>query len=373
MFKLLKQSKKSQARLGKLTTVHGQVQTPFFMPIATRGAVKTLASEDVKKLQAEIILSNTYHLFQRPGSDMLKKYKGLHKLMDWSKAILTDSGGFQIFSLSKLRKITTEGVTFNSPYDGTKHFFTPEKVLEFQQIIGSDINMVLDVCSPADATKEQKLADMKITHHWAERSLQWREKHKIKNLIFCIVQGGTDYQLRQQSVEALVSLQTKKYAWDGFAIGGLAVGESEKEMLVTVKKTAPLLPANKPRYLMGVGYPEQIVTAVKAGVDMFDCVIPSREARHGKIYRFCKTGGKHLFANINYETININSAKWRGDTNSINKKHIFSEVKNLSLGYLHHLFKVKEPLAMRLATLQNIWFYLELMKLIRQEIKKDNF
>ena len=356
--------------MGQLTTPHGKVSTPVFMPIATRGAVKTLTAEDVKKLKAEIILSNTYHLFQRPGKEILKKYKGLHKLMDWDRAILTDSGGFQVFSLSKLRKITTEGVTFNSPYDGAKHMFTPENVLEFQQIIGSDINMVLDVCSPAKAPEEQIKADMKVTHHWAERALLWRQKHKIKNLVFCIVQGGISSELRKESAQKLISLQSKKASWDGFAIGGLAVGETVAEMLATVEATAPLLPEKKPRYLMGVGYPEQIVAAVKAGVDMFDCVIPSREARHGKIYRFCKTGGIKLFGNLRYEAINIVSAKWRGDKTVINKQHEFAEIKKLSLGYLHHLFRVQEPLAMRLATLQNIWFYLELMKLLREEIKK---
>lgn len=357
--------------MGELKTKHGKIQTPFFMPIATRGAVKTLSADDVRILKSPIVLSNTYHLFQRPGEKILKKFGGLHKLMNWKGLVLTDSGGFQVFSLSKLRKITSEGVTFSSPYDGAKHTFTPENVLAFQQVIDSDINMILDVCSPAKAAEEQIKADMKITHHWAERALRWREKHKIKNLIFCIVQGGISADLRKESATTLIDMQSKKAVWDGFAIGGLAVGESEAEMLQTVKATAPLLPENKPRYLMGVGYPHQIVAAVKAGVDMFDCVIPSREARHGRIYFFTKTGGIKLFGNLRYKTININSAIWKENKNVINKVHPFKELQTLSLGYLHHLFRVGEPLAMRLATLQNIWFYLELMNLLRQEIKKD--
>lgn len=373
MFKLIKTSKKSSARLAEIKTPHGKISTPFFMPVATRGAVKTLSADDIRDLKSAIVLSNTYHLFQRPGEKILKKFGGLHKLMNWKSLILTDSGGFQIFSLSKLRKITNDGVEFSSPYDGAKHMFTPESVLDFQQIIGSDINMILDVCSPAKAPEEQIIEDMKITHLWAERALKWREKNKIKNLVFCIVQGGINSMFRKESAERLIAMQTKKAKWDGFAIGGLAVGESEQEMLKTVKATTPHLPEEKPRYLMGVGYPHQIVEAVRAGVDMFDCVIPSREARHGRLYFFTKTGGKKLFGNLRYKTININSAIWKENKQLINPLHSSSELKTLSLGYLHHLFRVGEPLAMRLATLQNIWFYLELMRLLRAEIKSGKF
>lgn len=370
MFKLLKKSNKSKARLGELKTQHGKAQTPFFMPVATRGAVKTLSADDIRDLKTPIVLSNTYHLFQRPGEKILKKFKGLHNLMNWKGLILTDSGGFQVFSLSKLRKISSEGVEFSSPYDGAKHLFTPESVLNFQQIIGSDVHMILDVCSPAKAPEEQIIKDMAITHQWANRALKWREKHKIKNLVFCIVQGGINAALRKESAETLANMQSKKASWDGFAIGGLAVGESEQEMIKTVKVTTPYLPEDKPRYLMGVGYPHQVVEAVKAGVDMFDCVIPSREARHGRLYFFTKTGGIKLFGNLRYKTININSAIWKENKKVINSKHSSRELKTLSFGYLHHLFRVGEPLALRLATLQNIWFYLEMMRLLREEIKK---
>ena len=378
MYKLLKTSKKSQARLGILKTEHGSIKTPFFMPIATKAAVKNLTADEVKDLGAEIILSNTYHLYLQPGLEVLKKLGGLHKLMNWPGPILTDSGGFQVFSLSKIRKIISHGVEFNSHIDGSQHVLTPKKVLEIQKIIGSDIAMVLDVCPPSTASQAEVLRAVEITTKWARKS----QNHKItktqKQLLFGIIQGGIYKDLRLQSLKEITDLN-----FDGYAIGGLAVGESQKEMYKVLDYLTDKMPANKPRYLMGVGAPENIVEAVKRGVDMFDCVIPTREARHGRLYCFLSfprgLGGglprvgqplrglplerRGKF----YETINITNAKFKNDQTPINNTNL----KKYSRAYLHHLFKTKEPLALRLATLNNLEFYLTLMKSIRELIKKD--
>ena len=376
MFKLHKQSKKSSARLGELKTKNGVIQTPFFMTIATKGSVKALTSDDVKNLGAQIILSNTYHLYLQPGLKILKKFKGLHNFMNWQGPILTDSGGYQVFSLSEktrngksLRKISSKGVEFRSFIDGSKHLFTPEKVQQIQNIIGSDIKMVLDVCSPHPCTKKQAEQDLELTHQWAEQALQYHKAQvkklknkKEKSLLFGIVQGSTFKALRIKSAKFLSALN-----FDGLAIGGLAVGESNENMYKVLDYTLPELPVDKPRYLMGVGKPENIVEAVKRGVDMFDCVIPTREARHGRLYRFKKSGlGKDF-----YEVINIHNAKYKNSIQVIDKKCNCELCKNYSLGYLHHLFKAQEPLAIRLATLHNVKFYLDLMQRIHDEIKQD--
>ena len=274
--------------MGILKTAHGDIPTPFFMPLATKAAVKNLTADEVKGLGAEIILANTYHLYLQPGLKVLEKIGGLHKLMNWSGPILTDSGGFQVFSLAKIRKIMPYGVEFSSPINGSKHVLTPKKVLEIQKIIGSDIAMILDVCPSSKENKSKIKAAVDLTTIWAKEASQEIKKtrkpenNKSRNqLFFGIIQGGLYKDLRLKSLNDLVSL-----GWDGYAIGGLAVGESPKEMYKVLDYLTPAMPKDKPRYLMGVGTPANIIEAVKRGVDMFDCVIPTREARHGRLYCF---------------------------------------------------------------------------------------
>ncbi|MDP2587123.1 MAG: tRNA guanosine(34) transglycosylase Tgt [Candidatus Komeilibacteria bacterium] len=396
MFNLLKTSKKSQARLGVLQTAHGKIQTPFFMPIATRGAVKTLRASDIKNLGAEIVLGNTYHLFFKPGLKVLQKAGGLHKFMNWPGPILTDSGGYQVFSLAdhkdfggshkNLVKITPAGVQFNSVYDGSKHLFTPKKVLQIQATIGSDIRMVLDVCSPSKCSHEQAEKDLEITLRWAKSSQTARlETHnhvslaKSKYLLFGIIQGALYKDLRLKSITEL-----KKLNFDGYALGGLAVGETTEEMYGVLDYVAPELPADKPRYLMGVGYPEQIVEAVKRGIDMFDCVIPTREARHGRLYAWSNSSrllrssdvaarkSESLAMTVGfYKTYNIKSQKFAQDFSAINADSKIPELRTYTKAYLRHLFSVEEPLALQLSTLNNVEFYLQLMARVRQAIKNN--
>jgi len=384
-FKLIKQSKKSQARLGKLKTAHGILETPFFMPIATKAAVKNLTAKEVGELGSGIILSNTYHLYLTPGMEVIKKAGGLHKFMDWPGVILTDSGGFQVFSLSKIRKILPHGVEFQSHLDGSSHLLTPQKVLDIQKTIGSDIAMILDVCPPSTASREEIGKAVEITTRCAKEAgkiitnyeLRITNKKRRKQLYFAIIQGGLEKDLRLQSLEDLLELD-----FDGYAIGGLAVGESNKQMYAVLDYLTPLMPKGKPRYLMGVGTPENIIEAVKRGVDMFDCVIPTREARHGRLYLSLRgakrrsnpvaktrdTHGQPITASLGmtpYGTINITNSKFKNDFSPINNTNL----KNYSKAYLHHLFKIGEPLAMRLATLNNLDFYLRLMKVIRGGIR----
>lgn len=363
MFKLIKKSKKSLARLGVLKTVHGTLKTPFFMPIATKAAVKNLTTDEIRELKSPIILSNTYHLYLTPGMAVMKEAGGLHKFMDWSGAILTDSGGFQVFSLSKIRKILLQGVEFRSHLDGSKHLLTPKKVLEIQKIIGSDIAMILDVCPPSTASHKEVAEAVSMTTRWAKearRVTRLKEFSNSKQLRFAIVQGGIFEDLRLKSLQDLIELD-----FDGYAVGGLAVGETNQEMYQVLDYLTPQMPDNKPRYLMGVGTPENIVEAVKRGMDMFDCVIPTREARHGRLYLRVKSG----FGKGFYETVNITNAKYKNDFSPINN----SNLKKYSKAYLHHLFKTGEPLGMRLATLNNIGFYLKLMDDIRKHLKKGTF
>jgi queuine tRNA-ribosyltransferase len=365
MFKLIKSSNKSQARIGVLTTAHGSINTPFFMPIATKAAIKSLTVKEVKDLGAEIILSNTYHNYLRPGLQVFKKFGNLHKFMDCPLPILTDSGGYQVFSLSKMREIKGENITFTSYLDGSKHVLNPKKVIDIQVALGSDIMMVLDECVGLPSTKEKITQALERTSDWAlkaynyKKVLEKKNKKVKKQLLFGIVQGGDDKELRERSVQEL-----SKIAFDGFAVGGLAVGESNETMYQVLDYTVPLLPKDKPRYLMGVGYPENILNAVKKGIDMFDCVIPTREARHGRLYLW-----KHKDLNKKnfYETIQITNARFAGDLTPINNTNL----KQYSRGYLHHLFKSQEPLALRLATLNNLAFYLDLMKEIRDGIKQN--
>jgi len=357
-FRLTKSSTKSAARVGTLTTAHGVIKTPFFMPIATKGAIKHLSADDAKDLKSPIILSNTYHLYLQPGVELLKKFGGLHKMMNWRGPILTDSGGFQVFSLSKIRKILPHGVEFQSHLDGSRHTLTPRSVLEIQRAIGSDIAMVLDVCPSSVATDKEIGAAVEKTTAWAQEARKLKNKVlKKSQLLFGIVQGGISQEWRAKSAADLVALD-----FDGYAIGGLAVGEANDDMYRTIDWTAPLLPKDKPRYLMGVGTPENIVQAVRRGIDMFDCVIPTREARHGRLYLW--NGKGDVTKKDFYQAVNITSAKFKGDLTPINN----TTLRQYSRGYLHHLFRVNEPLAMRLATINNVDFYLRLMEKIRAAI-----
>ena len=369
MFKVSQKSEKSKARCGRLKISHGVISTPFFMPIATKASVKSLDMSEMKDLGAQIILSNTYHLMLRPGTKIIKKAGGLHKFMNWPGPILTDSGGFQVFSLSHLRKISEKGVSFRDPEGGQKYELTPEQSIKVQKELGVDIMMVLDECTPYPCDYNYAKKSMEMTSRWAKRCKKFQSRgakfcacteSKVQQ-IFGIVQGSTYKDLRLKSVEDLV-----KIGFDGYAIGGLAVGEGTKNMLEVLDYTVKALPENKPRYLMGVGKPEEIVESVKRGVDMFDCVIPTREGRHGKLFlrkSSIKLGRKNF-----YETINISNAKFASDLNAINNNSKFVELKKLSKAYLHHLFRVKEPLAQRLASLNNLEFYLNLMHEIRQEM-----
>lgn len=377
MFKIKKQSKKSKARRAVLTLNHGRVQTPFFMPIATVGAVKQLSTDEVRELGAEIILANTYHLYLRPGHLQIKKMGGLNKFIDWKAPILTDSGGYQVFSLAgnkgqkeNLVKITDDGVQFRSHIDGSKHFFKPETSIKIQQDLGVDIMMAFDVCPPSLATEEVIADAVEKTTKWGKRCIkQWKSSAKSKRTqkLFGIVQGGTDIKMRIKSAQELTALP-----FSGFAIGGLAVGEPREKMYEVLSYLTDYLPNDKPRYLMGVGRPEEIVTAVKNGVDMFDCVIPTREARHGRLYEFCSPSAKgaiKLFGKVAYRTINITNTIFSQDVAPINLTSGNKLLKTYTRTYLYHLMKIEEGLGMRLATLNNVEFYLKLMKAIRKAIE----
>ena len=361
MFKVIKKSKISKARLTKLTTTHGTIMGPFFMPIATKAAVKNLATDELISMGSQIVLANTYHLMLMPGEKIIKKAGGLHQFMNWPGPILTDSGGFQVFSLSAHRKITENGVKFSDPVTGKKYLLTPEGSIRIQKDLGVDIMMVLDDVIGYPAAKKRVAESMERTIRWAQRCKKANSKLKIQNSkLFGIVQGGIHKDLRLQSTKELVDLN-----FDGYAVGGVAVGEPREKMKKILEWVIPELPENKPRYLMGLGKPEEIIQAVRQGIDMFDCVIPTREARHGRLYLWKSTSYK-LQATSFYKTINITNARFAKDLSPINKTNL----KQYSKAYLHHLFRTNEPLEMRLATLNNLNFYLTLMTEIRQAIRK---
>ncbi len=367
-FELTTQSPVSRARRGVLSTAHGDLQTPFFMPIATKGAVKTLSSTDIRRLGSPIVLSNTYHLYLRPGMDVMREFGGLHRFMDWDGALLTDSGGYQVFSLGKMRKITEEGATFASHIDGSKHLLTPELSVQIQQTVGSDIIMVLDECTPAGSTAEYMEDSVARTTRWAERSKLEHEKgrgtsNNPGSLLFGINQGGTDPEMRLRHAADL-----SKIGFDGYAIGGLSVGEPFPDACRIVEALDGALPPESPRYFMGGAQPNEIVEYVKRGIDMFDCVLPTRNARHGTLYRFVHQDvSKPDF----FEYIHITNEQYKYSKEPIVVGDCpIEELKSLSLGYLRHLFTVDEMLGYRLATLANIHFYLELMRRIRLSIER---
>ncbi len=367
MFKLKKTSGK--ARRGTLKTAHGTIETPFFMTIGSAGAVKGLLPEEVKALGGQIILANTYHLHLRPGEEVIKKAGGLHKFMNYPGPILTDSGGYQVFSLSGIRKLKEDGVEFQSHLDGKKIFLTPEKAIEIQQKLGSDIIMCLDECPAADKDKKYVEKSLGLTTRWAERCKTFFNKdteHRTKNtavsrkqhsvpLLFSIVQGGMYPDLRKKSAEQLIDI-----GFDGYAIGGLSVGEPNHVMYDILKSTVPILPEDKPRYLMGVGTPEDILEAVEKGIDMFDCVLPTRNARHGQLF-------------TSQGVVRIKNEKYKQDFTPLDKKCKCYTCKHFTKAYLRHLFIAGEILSLRLNTLHNVSFYLDLMARIRESIELDQF
>ncbi|HAX61655.1 MAG TPA: tRNA guanosine(34) transglycosylase Tgt [Elusimicrobia bacterium] len=352
-FELLKKS--GSARVGILHTAHGNIETPCFMPVGTLGTVKTLSPAELIEINAQIILGNTYHLYLRPGIEVLKNAGGLHKFINWQKPLLTDSGGFQVFSHSKLRKITGEGVEFTSHIDGSKHFFTPEKVIEIQQIFGSDIMMVLDECVPYPVEHEYAKSSLELTLRWAKRSKIRDEGRGTSQLLFGIIQGSTYKDLRKESAEKTVEI-----GFDGYALGGLSVGEPNELMYEIISETEKFLPENKPRYLMGVGTPKDLWECVERGIDMFDCVLPTRNARNGQL--FTSTG-----------KINIRNAEYKNDFSPLDKECDCYTCKNFSRAYLSHLFRCDEILGLRLATLHNLTFMLNLSQRIRESIKTEKF
>lgn len=350
-FTLLRTDSDSHARLGQITTPHGEIATPAFAPVGTQATVKALDPRDLRELGAELILGNTYHLYLRPGVEVVAELGGLHRFMGWDGPILTDSGGFQVFSLAENRRITDEGVEFRSHIDGSRHLFTPEMVVRTQEQLGADIIMVLDECVEPDdrAYNEQALAR---THAWAERCLH--AQTRADQALFGIVQGGIFPDLRRTSAEFLLGLD-----FPGYAIGGLSVGESKEEMLATLDITVPLLPKKKPRYLMGVGAPEDLLEGVARGVDLFDCVLPTRLARNGAL--FTRSG-----------RMNIRNAQYERDAAPIEAGCRCATCQSFSRAYLRHLFKARELLAPRLATIHNVHFLLELMRDIRAAIADGN-
>lgn len=347
-----------------LKTRKGEIKTPFFMPVATRAALKgAVSTSDIENLDPQIILSNTYHLLLEPGLEVLEKTGGIHGLMNTNLPILTDSGGFQVFSLGKIRKIEEKGVTFKSHIDGSKVFLSPENVIDIQDTIGSDIMMILDECVKSDAKLSYFKESVDLTSRWARRArIYFDEKYKnIKKedrpLMFGIVQGGTHKDLRRQSAKELVELD-----FDGYAIGGLSVGEPNEVMYDIVEHTLQYLPEDKPRYLMGVGKPEDIYEGVKRGIDMFDCVLPTRNARHGTLYAHLELSREKM----TYDTIRIKKAEYKLDMKPIDETCNCYTCKNYTRAYLRHLFRVKEMLYYRLATIHNLAFYLKLVEELRK-------
>ena len=350
-FSLFKTS--GAARRGQLTLAHGTVQTPAFMPVGTYGTVKAMSPAELHDIGAHIVLGNTFHLWLRPGLAVIEAHGGLHRFMGWDGPILTDSGGFQVFSLGELRKITGGGVEFRSPVNGDKCFLSPEESMRIQKVLNSDIVMIFDECTPYPADEQVAGVSMRLSLGWAERSKKAHEGNP--NALFGIVQGGMHEHLRDESLQGLMNI-----GFDGYAIGGLSVGEPKEDMLRILKHTAPQLPQDKPRYLMGVGTPEDIVAAVAQGIDMFDCVMPTRNARNG-----------HLFTK--YGDIRIKNAQYRLDTRPLDDSCDCYACRNFSRAYLHHLHRLGEILGARLNTIHNLHYYQDLMRDIRAAIAAGEF
>jgi len=383
MFELLRQDRESKARRGRLTTRHGVIETPAFMPVGTHGTVKAVTPRELRELRAQIILGNTYHLFVRPGLDVIKDLGGLHQFMNWDGPILTDSGGYQIFSLAKLRKITEDGVRFQNHIDGTPAFISPEIAMEIQAGLGSDIAMVLDECVPWPCERDYAAQSTEMTTRWARRckeALHRREenaerrtpniqrpseaadefeirnsKFEIKRQLFGIVQGATFEDLRRESAEAIVHLD-----FDGYAIGGVSVGEPEEEMVRAIESSEPFLPREKPRYAMGLGTPPQLIEMIARGIDLFDCVLPTRLARNGTAFT---PGG----------TLNLKNAEFIRQKGPIEENCTCYACSDFSRSYIRHLIKAEEILGLRLISLHNLHFYLDLMRQARERIENQTF
>ena len=351
-YELIKTCKQSGARLGVLHTPHGDIETPIFMPVGTQATVKSMTPEELKEIGSQIILSNTYHLYLRPGHELVKKAGGLHEFMHWDKPILTDSGGFQGFSLGPLRKISEEGVEFRSHLDGSKHFLTPEKAMEIQNALGSDIMMAFDECAPYPASREYVKNSLERTTRWLERC---KEAHKNpeKQALFGIIQGGMYKDLREQSAKEITAIDLP-----GYAIGGLSVGEPKPMMYDILEHTTPFMPVDKPRYLMGVGSPDDLIEGVIRGVDMFDCVLPTRIARNGTAMT---SQGKVVVRNATYAE----------DFTPLDPECDCYTCRNYTKAYIRHLIKTNEILGARLITTHNLHFLLKLMENIRQAIRED--
>jgi queuine tRNA-ribosyltransferase len=377
-FELLREDSRSRARRGRIITAHGVIETPAFIPVGTQGSVKAVSPRELRELNAQIILGNTYHLFVRPGLDVIKHFGGLHRFANWDGPILTDSGGYQIFSLAKLRKITEDGVHFQNHVDGTPAFITPEIAMEIQATLGSDIAMVLDECAPYPCDYEYAARSAEMTTRWAGRCKEWRTenvKHPTSNiqhrrdesssinhqpstinpLLFGIVQGATFDDLRKSSAQAMVDLD-----FDGYAIGGVSVGEPEEEMMRAVEASEPFLPADKPRYAMGLGTPPQMLEMIARGMEMFDCVLPTRLARNGTA--FTARG-----------TLNLKNAEFALDKRPIEESCTCPACLEFTRGYIRHLIKAEEILGLRLITLHNLHFYLDLMRQAGEHIENGSF
>ncbi len=359
-FEILETDPLSAARTGKIQTAHGEIKTPIFMPVGTLGTVKAVHQHELKEdIGAEIILGNTYHLYLRPGMDILEQAGGLHKFNGWDKPILTDSGGYQVYSLSHRRKIKEEGVVFQSHIDGSRHFFSPEIVMDIQRTIGADIIMAFDECTPYPCEYKYAKASMEMTHRWLDRCVKHfdkgEEKYHYWQTLFPIVQGSTYPDLRKASAEYIASKEAR-----GNAIGGLSVGEPAEEMYKYTDLVCNILPKDKPRYLMGVGTPANILECIALGIDMFDCVLPTRNARHGLLY-------------TSEGIINIKNAKWKDDFSVIDENCSCRTSRFYTKAYLRHLFHSKEFLAMQVASIHNLAFYLDLVRAAREHIEKGDF
>ncbi|MBR2705557.1 MAG: tRNA guanosine(34) transglycosylase Tgt [Clostridia bacterium] len=350
-YELLHRDKNSDARRGVIHTPHGDIQTPIFMPVGTQATVKSMTPEEVEENGGQIVLGNTYHLYFRPGDELVKKAGGLHSFMNWHKPILTDCGGFQVFSLSELRKIHEEGVEFKSELDGSKHFFSPEKVMEIQENLGADIIMSFDECCPYPSSYEYTKDSMERTTRWAVRC---KKSHKTNQALFGIIQGGFYKDLRDKSTQDLIDLD-----FPGYAIGGISVGEPKEEFLDILRYTTPKMPENKPRYLMGVGSPDYLIEAALAGIDMCDCVLPTRIARNGTAMT---SHGKVVVRNATYEH----------DFTPLDDECDCYTCKNYTKAYIRHLIKCKEILGARLLSIHNIKFLTNLMERVRIEIENDS-
>ncbi len=352
MFKVTHKDKDTNARVGLLETLHGNVETPEFMPVGTQATVKALSNEELKYCGAQVILGNTYHLYLRPGMEVIKNAGGLHKFMSWDGPILTDSGGFQIFSLATLMKTKKEGVEFRSHVDGSRHFLTPEDVVRLQEELGSDIIMPLDECLHYPCPKDKVARSIELTRNWAHRS---KEALKSKRLLFGIVQGSTYPDLRKKSAEQLIEI-----GFDGYAIGGLSVGEPTDLMYEMMESAAKYLPCDKPRYTMGVGMPQDFFRAIEMGIDLFDCVVPTRNGRNGAAY-------------TNEGRLIIRNGKYSKDLRPLSESCDCAVCRNYSRSYIRHLFNTEEILGLRLTSLHNVYFYVNLLKRIRQAIRESRF